>query len=182
MNKKSNTIYVLTLISASVALFTLCAWICIPFIVCITLQLFALFLISGLFSPKISVSATVLYILLGIAGVPVFSSFSGGISALAGPSGGFIISFIPTAFLISFFNFKSNSILKYIISMCMTLVLSYIIGCLWYMYVFGYQSQISFWNALCICVFPFIIFDAIKILLAVLVRQKLLPYINRLSI
>ncbi len=183
MADKTKTIHQITLISISIAIITLCAWISIPFIVPVTLQLLAVFLIAGCFPLKISLSAVIFYLLLGSIGAPVFSGFNGGFSAFLGASGGFLIGFIPSVIIISLFrSFYTKKALVYVAAMLVSLILCYTLGCLWYIYVFAYQAQASLLSALTICVFPFIFFDIVKIFLAALVQKKLLPYIQRLSI
>lgn len=44
--------------------------------------------------------SVIVYVLLGLAGVPVFAGFSGGIGVLFGPTGGYIIGFIFTALIV----------------------------------------------------------------------------------
>ena len=183
MREKSRTIYRLIVIATCVAFLTMCSWITFPFVVSFSLQLFAVFLICGCFSPTISVSAVALYILLGLIGAPVFSGFSSGSSAFAGASGGFILSFVLVSIIISAFRkYYSKNIFSYVLTMSVSLIVCYICGTVWYMYVFSYPSPCSVGAALTVCVLPFIIFDAIKILLAALALKKLQPFINKLPL
>ncbi|MDO4546979.1 MAG: biotin transporter BioY [Clostridia bacterium] len=65
----------------------------------LTLQTFAVALAAGLLGTKRSIICVVLYLFIGAAGLPVFAGFTGGISRFAGPTGGFLIGFIPMAAL-----------------------------------------------------------------------------------
>ena len=58
-----------------------------------TLQTFIIPLAGVVLGTKRGTIATLVYVLLGAAGVPVFSGFSGGIGVVLGVTGGFIVSF-----------------------------------------------------------------------------------------
>lgn len=60
----------------------------------VTLQTFAVALTAYVLGWKMGAVATVIYILLGAVGVPVFANFSGGFDKLVGMTGGFIWGFI----------------------------------------------------------------------------------------
>lgn len=183
MAHKTKALRELIIIALSAAIITVCSWISIPLIVPVTLQSLAIFLIAGLFPIKISLSAVSLYLLLGFLGLPVFAGFNGGFTALLGASGGFLIGFIPAVLIISALKRsyqKSNAL--YALTMTLGLLICYIFGCCWYMLVFCYGSTPSLFYTVSVCVFPFILFDAIKIFSALLIRKKLVPYIQRLLI
>lgn len=183
MREKSRAIYRLVVIATCVAFLSLCSWITLPFAVNFSLQLFAVFLICGCFSPTVSVSAIALYILLGLIGAPIFSGFSSGASAIMGASGGFIISFIFVSVIISAFRrYYSKNIFWYVLTMSLSLVVCYACGVLWYAFVFCYPNYCSIGTAITVCVLPFIAFDIIKLLLAVLALKKLRPFIDRLPL
>ncbi len=76
------------------ALYAIIAQIAIPFPgVPLTLQCFAVALGGYVFGWRIGLFSTMLYIVIGAVGLPVFSSFRGGIEAIVGPTGGFIWGF-----------------------------------------------------------------------------------------
>ena len=52
------------------------------------------YLFSYLLRARDCVAACIVYMLLGIVGLPVFSGFSGGLAKLAGPTGGYLIGFL----------------------------------------------------------------------------------------
>ena len=183
MKEKSVAIHRLVVISICVAFITLCSWIAIPFPISFSLQIFAIFLTASVFPRSISVSAVLIYISLGLIGIPVFSGFSSGIPTILGPSGGYVLSFLPSVIIISFFSGnKHSSKAKKLIGMLLALLVCYACGCIWYIYVFCYPAGCSLLAALSVCVFPFIIFDIIKILLALIVSKKISQYVNRLSL
>ncbi|MBM4162532.1 MAG: biotin transporter BioY [Ignavibacteria bacterium] len=67
-----------------------------------TLQTFFVLLAGGLLSKRNAFLSMTLYLILGTAGLPVFSSAGFGLSRLVGPTGGYLISFPIAAFLISY--------------------------------------------------------------------------------
>ena len=64
-----------------------------PGAVPLTLQTFGVALCAYVLGWKLGTLSYLVYFLLGLAGVPVFSNFTGGISKLFGPTGGFLIGF-----------------------------------------------------------------------------------------
>ena len=74
----------------SIALMVVCAWVTVPFgPVPFTLSTFALLFVLFTLPPRTAFAAIAGYVLLGALGLPVFSSFKGGLAALLGPTGGF---------------------------------------------------------------------------------------------
>ena len=115
-----------------------------------------------------------IYLLLGAAGLPVFSGYQGGLGKLAGPTGGYLIGFIFMALLCGFIMEKSrvNAVITGLGMVAGTLV-AYLFGTVWF--VFGYTGggEMSFAIALAKCVVPFILPDAAKMALALFVGRRL---------
>ena len=65
-----------------------------------TMQTFAVTLAAIVLGAKLSTVSTVIYLILGAAGVPVLAGFTGGLAKFVGPTGGFLISFPLMAFVI----------------------------------------------------------------------------------
>ena len=174
--KKIQTADIAT-VSLCAALMCVCSLIQIPSAIPFTLQTFAVFFISITFGLKKSLAATVVYILLGAVGLPVFSGFQGGVGALTGATGGFILSFIPASVTVSLLSQKAGKrILASSLSCIPGLLISYASGILWYSFVFGGGNIRS---AFFVCVLPFIIPDILKILLAATVSKRIQPLINK---
>jgi len=77
-----------------VSLLAVSAWVTIPLgAVPVTLQVFVVVLAALLLSPGWAAAALGVYIVMGAAGLPVFSHATGGLGVLAGPTGGYIIGF-----------------------------------------------------------------------------------------
>lgn len=159
-----NTAY----IALSVAVLAICSYICIPFAVPFTMQTFGIFFILKVLGGKKSTTAICLYILLGAIGIPVFAGFSGGLGILLGNTGGYILGFILSGLTVwvseRFFG-KSEKI--FLISAVTGLILCYAFGTLWFMLLYMKNTgTIGIITALSRCVFPFIIPDFAKLVLA----------------
>ena len=104
-NRTHNTTNTKMLILAAIftAVNVVCAQIQIPIApVPISLATFAIFLTAGLLEHKYGSLSLIVYVLLGAIGVPVFAGFSGGFGIITGPTGGYIIGYIFTAFITGF--------------------------------------------------------------------------------
>ncbi len=180
-------VLLLTTSALSVALLAVCSWISIPALgpfVPFTLQTFAVFLIAGLFELECSLTSVAAYILLGAVGVPVFAGFKGGIAALIGPTGGYIIGFVFSVLIIALFKrIKPGSVLFLIIGMIAGLAICYAFGTVWFYIVFSRNGDAkSIGTILSLCVTPFIIPDAIKLSLAVILIDRLSLPLSRIGI
>ena len=169
----------ISFIALFTAIMAVCSWISVPAAVPFTLQTFAVFLTTGLLGGRRGTIAVVLYILLGAAGVPVFSGFSGGPGHLFGPTGGYIFGFIFTAlvmWLIEYRNGRSLPVLAF--SMAAGLLICYAVGTEWFVFEYTRSNDpVSFMTALSWCVIPYIIPDALKIVLAVVLTRRLRPHL-----
>lgn len=161
-------------------LIAICSWISIPMTIPFTMQTFAIFLALGILGGKRGTLSIIVYILLGIIGLPVFSGFKSGLGILLGTTGGYIIGFVISSLLFwlitSRFGKKTHVL---IISMLIGLLSCYAFGTAWFMYVYTSNSgAIGLITTLGYCVFPFIIPDLIKIALAAFLTKKLGPMIK----
>jgi biotin transport system substrate-specific component len=90
---------VATVVIGSILL-TIAAKISVPvWPVPVTLQSFAVAALAAAFGWRIGVATVLLYIAEGMAGLPVFAS-GGGPAYILGPTGGFILGWLPMAFVI----------------------------------------------------------------------------------
>lgn len=101
-----------------------------------------------------------LYILLGMAGLPVFAGGAGGVARLVGPTGGYLVGYIPMAFVIGM---AVDRIWKKRFT-CMLVMeaatwIPYLLGTWW----LSVQAGMTFSAAFAAGVLPFIIEDLIKI-------------------
>lgn len=124
-----------------------------------TLSTLAIYVCAAISGARKGTLSVLIYILIGAVGVPVFSSFTGGIHKLAGLTGGYIVGYIFCALaeglLIDRFPRK---FWIYPAAMALGTVLLYTFGTIWFM-VIGGGSLIP---ALTACVIPFLPFDGLK--------------------
>ena len=179
--RQRNKTYDLVYVSIFVVLIAVCSWISIPLTVPVTLQTFGVFIAIGLLGGKRGTLAVLVYILMGAIGIPVFSGFTGGIGILAGTTGGYIVGFLFSALLMwgmeKLFG-KDTKVLAG--SMILGLAVCYAVGTLWFMAVYAASSgAVGIFTVLGWCVFPFIIPDIAKIVLALILTKRLSGVIRR---
>ena len=175
--------YSIVLIAVSAALITICSWISItigpvPF----TLQTMAVFAVLMTIGGARGSIAVVIYLLLGLVGVPVFAGFKGGPASFLGPTGGFLIGFAAASLvwllLEKLFKDKFSStavkrIVFGVVSAVICEAVMYTIGVIWFMLVYGQQTgPIGLGAVLTMCVVPFIIPDIVKIAAAVVIGER----------
>jgi biotin transport system substrate-specific component len=176
----SSKVLNLVYIAIGAALIAICSWISIPTAVPFTLQTFAVFFVLLALGGERGTVATLVYVLLGAVGVPVFAGFTGGIGILFGNTGGYIIGFLLTGFIYMLFTklFKKSFIMK-IAALILGLAVCYAFGTAWFMHVYMKSSgEIGLLTVLGWCVFPFIIPDLLKLALAVVVSKRIEPVIK----
>ena len=167
----------LILCSFFAALTGVCSIVSIPLPfspVPVNLALLSVYLAGGLLGPKNGAISQFVYILLGAAGLPVFHNLTGGLSILAGPTGGFLAGYIAAAFLVGFFYFKKMD-KGLIIGLVGGLSACYALGILWFMLISGAGLK----SALLLCIIPFLPGDALKIIAAIFLIRKLRPFMSR---
>jgi biotin transport system substrate-specific component len=97
------------LVVAGVGLLAASAWLSVPFYpVPLTMQTLAVLLLGGLLGARLGGAAVVSYLALGLAGAPVFHAGLAGPAVLAGPTGGYLLGFIPAALLMGWAVSRGN--------------------------------------------------------------------------
>lgn len=132
-----------------------------------TLATFGIYMTASLLKTKQAVLCVLVYILLGMVGLPIFSGFSSGIATLVGPTGGYVIGYLPCVFFSSWLLEKKRNQSKkvwYFFSFACGTLCCYLFGTIWFMIVMEWTYTIG--QTLLICVVPYLFFDMIKILLA----------------
>lgn len=127
-------------------------------------------------------AAVVVYIFIGLVGVPVFSGFIGGFAAVSGITGGYIIGYIPCAYITALFTQRFGGRLwAMAVGMALGTAALYAFGTAWYTLFTGAEPM----AALAACVVPFLAGDAVKIAaacaLAAPLRKKLLLVMNNFN-
>lgn len=171
----------MALISLFSALIAVCSWITIPAAVPFTMQTFGVFLALGVLGGKRGTIAVLVYILLGAVGLPVFSGFKGGVSALLGNTGGYIAGFIISALVMWLFEhlFGQRPVFQ-IAGMALGLFLLYAFGTAWFMLVYIRENgAVTLTYVLSLCVIPFVIPDALKLSLSYLISRRLKRFLPK---
>ena len=125
---------------------------------------------AWLLGPKFGTLSVVIYLLIGLIGVPVFAGYSAGVSILAGPTGGYLVGYLPLAFIGGLFIEKSNG--NPVISglgLILGDAVCYVLGTVWFMTLTGADLA----SALGWCVLPYLPGDVIKIALAAILTIQL---------
>lgn len=164
----------MTYIALMAVLISACSWLSVPSVIPFTMQTFGVFAALLLLGGKRGSIAVALYILMGAVGLPVFSNFTGGVGRLMGPSGGYIFGFLLTALCYWVMTaLLGDRLWIKILALTAGLVLCYAFGTLWFVEVYSRSEPIGIMSALSMCVFPFIVPDAIKMALALAVEKLL---------
>lgn len=138
----------------------------IPF----SLASLALYLSSYLLGRKQAVISCLLYLLIGMIGIPVFSAFSAGPSKLFGPTGGYLIGYLLLTYISGLFIEKNRSLLyMQIFGMIVGTLGCYLLGTLWLCVQSGMTPLASFLAG----VVPFLPGDCIKIILTCILGRSL---------
>ena len=169
----------LTLCAVMAAVMCVIAPIAIPIgPISITGGTLILYLTAYLLGGIWGTAATLVYLLVGFVGLPVFSNFMGGASRLIGPTGGYLVGYIPMMLLAGFLveltlrrfggtgkKEQAIAIALQFLGMALATAVLYAFGTAWYCV----QAGVALEKALAVCVFPFIPFDLIKMTVALLI-------------
>lgn len=158
----------------------------------ITFGTFVLYLTAVVLGKKKGTISVMVYLLIGLAGLPVFSGFSAGFTKLMGPGGGYMIGYLPAVFFMGWMEeawskrqkekrterkhlgFGRQSLVLAGIFLAGAIV-CYTFGTAWFIFMMSGTYTLA--QALLVCVLPFVPFELIKIVLACVialpVRQKL---------
>ena len=170
----------LVYIAIGAALMAICSWISIPTTIPFTLQTFAVFLVLLLLGGERGTVATLVYVLMGMVGIPVFSGFSGGVGVLFGSTGGYILGFLimGVIYILATRFFGKRTFVE-ITALLLGLVACYAFGTAWFMFIYLRETgEVGVLTVLTWCVFPFIIPDLLKMVMAFLISRRISPIIK----
>ena len=170
----------LAYIALFAALMAVCAWISIPTKPPFTMQTFAVFAAALLLGPRRAAAAVLVYLALGACGVPVFAGFGAGIGHILSSTGGYMVGFVLAALLAgSIARRGGKRLLPAILGCAAGLAVCYAFGTAWFMFVYARGGgAIGVGAALSMCVLPFVVPDAVKIALAILLDRVLAPHLR----
>lgn len=147
-----------------------------------TLQVFFVFMAGVLLGPKYGLLSQLVYVLLGLFGLPIFTN-GGGFGYVFQTTFGFLISYIPAAWVVGKLTEKNASIPRVIGACLVGLVVIYAIG-MPYMGVIlnvylgkGY----SLWKLLWVGMIPYLPFDALKIVVTAVLAKPLVPALKKIQ-
>lgn len=139
-----------------------------PFGVPFTLQVLAVLLTAFLLKPLQALTAQLLYTLLGVAGLPVFSGWQSGFGVLAGPTGGFLIGFIIASLAVSLL--KGGAELRYAAARRIAAAVLVGVPCVYLPGILGFMGATGrdFGEAFLLVAAAFLPLDAVKCVAAAL--------------
>lgn len=141
----------------------------------ISLQDFIIGLAAVLLGMKRGTMATFLYLLLGLAGLPVFSGFTGGVGKLAGPTGGYLVGFLLLALIVGKASDMTESWIKIALALVLGQIADMAIGTVW----LSQMAHMDLKAALFVGVIPFLPGNAIKTVAVVLIGKTVKPLLGR---
>lgn len=134
----------------------------------ISLINFVVFLTVILLGGKWAFVSYTVFFLLGAAGLPVFSGYSGGLAKIAGPTGGYLVGYFLLIPIAGLFLRHGKGKIRYLISgagMVLGMLVVYLLGTVWYMVL----TQCTASYAIATCVAPFALLDLGKLVVALIV-------------
>jgi len=140
----------------------------------VSLQTFFVLLTGLLLPPRWALAAVALYLFAGVIGLPVFAGGSSGIGRIAGPTGGYLISCLPAAGLVSLIHHSGGRrFFKTVPALLAGTIVIYALGVPWLKMVTGMPWS----KAVAAGMLPFLIGDALKIIAAVPVCKAIRPFV-----
>ncbi|MBT8371285.1 MAG: biotin transporter BioY [Desulfobacterales bacterium] len=173
----SNQLRMTVFASLCAALMAVGAFIAIPLgPVPIVLQNMFVFLAGLLLGSRWGLASVAVYLLAGAAGLPVFAGGMGGIGRIVGPTGGYLIGYLPAVFIIGAISRQGAERVGYdIVAMiCGTMVL-YAFGVSWLKTLTG----MTWSKTLAAGMYPFLVGDALKIVAAAWIVKALRPIVKK---
>lgn len=175
---KTNNIYIIVKIALYVALLVIASYISIPLPfspVVITLHTIVLNVIALTLKPKYATTCVVIYLLMGLIGLPVFSLGTPGVARLFSPVGGYYLGFLVSVFLMSLFNKEDSSLKRQLLLMLLVgLPTQHIFAIL----IMMLYNDFNILNAFLVISLPFIVGDIIKAFISLI----LVRHLNKIAI
>jgi biotin transport system substrate-specific component len=172
----SNQLRMMVYASLLAALMAAGAFLAIPIgPVPIVLQNMFVFLAGLLLGSRWGLASVAVYLLTGACGLPVFAGGLGGIGRIVGPTGGYLMGYLPAVFIIGYISDKTDKQFGYDIlaMMCATVVL-YACGLAWLKIL----TDMTWSKTMMVGMYPFLVGDALKIVAAAVIARALRPIIH----
>lgn len=144
----------------------------------ITLQTFFTCMAGLLLGPYWGALSQLIYLLLGLIGVPIFSE-GGGLMYLARPTFGFLLGMALMAFLVGLLTRRRHGFWWLLLSGAVGTVALYLVGLPYYCFAMG--GALSFGQAAVSGCLIFLPFDLLKLVCCALLGSRLLPVLRRFT-
>lgn len=170
----------LILVALFASLTAVGAFIKIPFLYSsITLQVFFTLLAGVLLGPKYGALSQIVYVALGLLGLPIFTG-GGGLGYFLYPTCGFLIGLIPMAFVVGKLTEGGRSLRRVVLASLVGLVVLYLIGLPYMALILNvYMGKtMDLWGVLMAGMIPFLPGDMVKIAFVAILCPKLLPHVR----
>ena len=141
----------------------------------VVMQNMFVFLAGLLLGSRWALASVAVYLLAGACGLPVFAGGLGGIGRLVGPTGGYLIGYLPAVFVVGRISDRGAARLGFdILAMIIGTIILYACGVAWLKILTG----MPWTQTLAVGMYPFLIGDAIKIAAAALIARAIRPVIR----
>jgi biotin transport system substrate-specific component len=138
----------------------------------ITFQTLGILLMGGLLGPRWGLGTSLSYVILGLAGIPLFQGGNGGFQYSTGATGGYIIGFVFASTSVGYFINKGLNESKSIWAYIMGTLIVYIPAIIWLsIFNFSWPEDGKLFSQ---AVYPFLIGDIIKAIAASLLTIGIL--------
>lgn len=144
----------------------------------LTLATLAVYIASIILGWKFATVSVIIYILIGAAGVPVFSNFGSGFQKIIGPTGGYLIGYIAVTLIAGWFADRfERKVVFHVLGMILGTAALYFLGTAW----MGYSLNLSFKAAVTAGVLPYIPLDIIKIAAAAAIGYPIRIQVRKMA-
>ena len=159
-----------------IALISIGAMIAIPVgPVPIVLQNMFVLLAGLILPPAWATGCVAVYLLMGFVGLPVFAGGTSGIGKVFGPTGGYLLSYLPAAFLTAVISGRAEkSLVLDCVAAMLGMAVIYMFGVPWLKWVLA----VSWSKALAVGMYPFLVGAVLKMAAAVIIARKLRPLVK----
>ena len=139
-----------------------------------TMQTFVVLFLGMVLGYKLAATTVILYLIEGSIGLPVFAK-GGGFAYLIGPTGGYLIGFILSAFFAGMIKIKNDPIIIFIY-LLFSVSITYILGLLGLWNYMGFDK--SFNEVFLVGAQPFLLIEIYKILILAVLSKQILKLRN----
>lgn len=177
----------LTMTTLFTALTCIGAFISIPIgPVPITLQTFFVIMSGLILGARLGALSQIVYVLLGLIGLPIFTGGTGGIIAITKPTFGFLLGFIVAAYIVGKISETNKSLKTIIFATVLGSIIIYLLGIPYFYLIFTCYlgKTTTLLKTLSYTLIPFIPGDLLKAFLAILLAKKLfttLPWLKKIK-